>query len=174
MMRSSDAVTERYASGTGESYHARRIVRWTWSPAQLVGFVVGLVFVVLGGVAVARTGVDFQHLTLKHVQVAGVGHTQLLGYLEIGFGLLMLGAAAVADGGRGFMTFLGLVALAFGLIVAIQPSSFRRSLGVAGGGYGIFLAVVGAIVVLVSLVSPDFGGGSWTTRRTELRPQRHQ
>jgi hypothetical protein len=147
-MRSSEPTTERTRTGAGETYETRRVILWGWSPGQVIGFVVGLVFVVLGGVAVARTGIDFQHLTLKHVQVAGAGHTQLLGYLEIGYGILMLAAASVADGGRGLMSFLGLTALAFGLIVAIQPSSFLHGLGVTGSGYGVFLAVVGVIVVV--------------------------
>jgi hypothetical protein len=163
-------VTERTASGSSQSYHSRRMIRWEWSPAQLVGFAVGLVFVVLGGVAVARTGIDFQHLTLKHVQVAGAGHTQLLGYIEIGFGILMLAAASVPDAALGLMSFLGLAALAFGLVVAIQPSSFNHALGVTGGGYGIFLAIVGAVTVIAACISPVFWRSShWSSTAAEPR-----
>jgi hypothetical protein len=117
---------------------------------------VGIIFVVLGGIALARTGIDFQHLTAKHVQVAGVGHTQVLAYLELGYGILMLAAASVPDAARGFMSFLGLVALAFGLVVAIQPSSFTHSLGITGGGYGVFLIIVGAVTVVAANLSPVF------------------
>ena len=155
MTYANHSVTDRTVSGSTEHYHSGRMIRWEWSAAQLVGFAVGLIFVVLGGVAVARTGIDLQHLTLKHVQVAGAGHTQLLGYIEIGYGILMLAAASVPEAARGLMTFLGLAALAFGLIVAIQPSSFYHSLGVTGGGYGVFLAVVGGVTVLAANFSPS-------------------
>jgi hypothetical protein len=119
-----------------------------------------LIFVVWGGVALARTGIDLHHLTRQHVQVAGAGQTQLSAYLELGYGILMLAAASVADAGRGLMMFLALMALAFGLIVAIQPSSFRHSLGVIGGGYGAFLTVVGIIVIIAALIAPVFGGAT--------------
>jgi hypothetical protein len=149
-MRPHETMTDHIGTSPGEPYHVRRVILWDWSPGQLIGYVVGVVFVVLGGVALARTGIDFQHLTLKHVQVAGAGHTQLLGYLEVGYGILMLAAASVAEGGRGLMSFLGLTALAFGLIVAIQPTSFRHGLGVTGSGYGVFLAIVGVIVIVAA------------------------
>jgi hypothetical protein len=150
-MRPREVMTDQTRSLAPEPYPPRRVILWDWSPTQLIGYVVGLVFVVLGGVALARTGVDFQHLTLKHVQVAGAGHTQLLAYLEIAYGILMLAAASVRDG-RGLMSFLGLTAVAFGLIVAIQPSSFRHSLGITGSGFGVFLVVVGVIVIIAAEV----------------------
>jgi hypothetical protein len=163
--RANDPVTDRARIGPSDPYRGGRTVRWEWSPAQLVGCIIGLLFVVLGGVALARTGIDLQHLTAKHVQVAGAGHTQVLAYIELGYGILMLAAASVPDAARGLMTFLGLVALAFGLVVAIQPSSFTHSLGITGGGYGVFLAIVGGVTVVAANVSPvifrrrDWAGG---------------
>lgn len=153
------SVTDRVdepALGPSDRYHSGRVVRWEWSPAQMVACIVGILFVVLGGIALARTGIDFQNLTAKHVQVAGAGHTQVLAYMELGYGILMLAAASVPDAARGFMTFLGLVALAFGLVVAIQPSSFTHSLGITGGGYGVFLIIVGAVTVVAANLSPVF------------------
>jgi hypothetical protein len=132
----------------------------------------------LGGVALARTGIGFKHLTRQHVQVAGAGYTQLSAYLALGYGIVMLAAASVADVSRGLMTFLGLIALAFGLIVAIQPSSFRHSLGVTGGGYGAFLAVIGIIVFIAALIAPVFGGGThwsgtqWSESETDMHARR--
>jgi len=151
------SVTDRVDDpvvGPSDGYRSGRTVRWEWSPAQVAGCIVGTLFVVLGGVALARAGIDVQHLTEKHVQVAGAGHTQLLAYMELGYGILMLAAASVPDAARGFMSFLGLVALAFGLVVAIQPSSFTHSLGITGGGYGVFLIIVGAVTVVVANISP--------------------
>jgi hypothetical protein len=152
--RADDPVTDRTGVGPGDPYRGGGMFRWEWSPAQLVGCMVGLLFVVLGGVALARTGVDLNNLTAKHVQVAGAGHTQVLAYIELGYGILMLAAASVPDAARGLMSFLGLVALAFGLVVAIQPSSFTHTLGITGGGYGVFLAIVGGVTVLAANVSP--------------------
>ena len=131
------SVTDRVdepALGPSDRYHSGRVVRWEWSPAQMVACIVGILFVVLGGIALARTGIDFQNLTAKHVRVAGAGHTQVLAYMELGYGILMLAAASVLDAARGFMTFLGLVALAFapppGPADGLPTSSPRR----AGGG----------------------------------------
>jgi predicted phage tail protein len=52
-----------------------------------------------------------------------------------------------------------MVAFAFGVIVAAQPSTFTPRLGI-GKGYGIFLIVVGAVLVLAAWLSPVLWGTS--------------
>ena len=133
--------------------------RRPWSPAQLVAIIVGIVFLVLGGIAVARTGVDFHQLTSNHVDVAGSTQTQLTAYLELVFGALLLVVGSIPGAGRAGMTFLGVLALVFGIVVVAQPSSLRRSLGI-GQGYAEFLIVVGAVLMVTSIVSPIYFGSS--------------
>jgi hypothetical protein len=144
-----------FVSEDDEAYSTVTVEKRPWSPAQPVALIVGLVFVVFGGLALARTGIDLGNLSVKHVKVAGAGQTQLMAYLELAFGILLLIAGSVPGGIRGLMSFLGVAALAFGIIVAAQPSSFTPRLGI-GEGYGIFLALVGAILLLASMLAPVF------------------
>jgi len=135
------------------------VERQPWSPAQLVSIILGIVFVVLGGVALARTGVDFNRLTSQHVDVAGSTQTQLTGFLELIYGALLLVVGSIPGAGRAGMSFLGILALVFGIIVIAQPSSFYHSLGI-GSGYAVFLIVVGAVLMITSMVSPIYWGFS--------------
>jgi len=133
------------------------IERRPWSPAQLVAIIGGVIFLVLGGIALARTGVGGSSITSTHVHVAGSVQTQLMAYLELVFGALLLAAGSIPGAGRGGMTFLGLISLVFGIIVAAQPSSFYAHLGI-GSGYGVFLIIVGVVLVVAAMVSPVYWG----------------
>src|SRR3954470_9932062 len=79
----------------------RTVARAPWSPAQLVALVIGLAFVVLGGVALARTGLHFS--PIRYADVAGFGHTALLAIIEIVFGVVVLAAGAMPGADRGGM-----------------------------------------------------------------------
>ena len=159
-------MAERYpptgVQETGTAYHSSSSVaveRQPWSPAQLVSIILGVVFVVLGGIALARTGVDFKRLTSAHVDVAGSTQTQLTGYLELVYGALLLVVGSIPGAGRAGMSFLGILALVFGIIVVAQPSTFYHSLGI-GSGYAVLLIVVGAILMITAMVSPIYWGFS--------------
>jgi uncharacterized membrane protein HdeD (DUF308 family) len=162
-------MTERYppTGVPGDPYTEGRaayesnsmaVERQPWSPAQIVAIVLGIVFVVLGGIALARTGIN-SHVTSDHVNVVGSIQTQLMGYLELVFGALLLAVGSIPGAGRGGMSFLGIVALVFGIIVVAQPSTFYHPLGI-GSGYGIFLIIVGAVLAITSMVSPIYWGFS--------------
>lgn len=164
-------LQDRQAVTTADSTYERSssmaVARQPWSPAQLVALVLGVIFLVIGGIALARTGIDVRHLTARHVTVAGAGQTQLMAYIELVFGALLLGAGAVPGAGRGGMTFLGVIALVFGIVLKAQPSSFHR-LG-TGGGYGVFLIVIGVVLVVSAIVAPVY----WTATRRD-GTARHQ
>lgn len=147
---------DRVAYQSSDSFVAER---QPWSPAQIVSIILGIVFVVLGGIAIARTGVDFNRMTSEHVQVAGSTQTQLMGFLELIYGALLLIVGSIPGAGRAGMSFLGIVGLVFGIIVIAQPSSFYHPLGI-GSGYGVFLIVVGAVLMITSMVSPIYWGFS--------------
>jgi uncharacterized membrane protein HdeD (DUF308 family) len=135
-----------------------------WSPAQAIALILGIVFLVLGGIALARTGVNLNDVTGKHVKVAGSTQTQLMAYIELIFGALLILAGAIPGAGRGLMSFCGVVALVFGIVVMAQPSSFYHSLGI-GKGYGLFLIIVGAVLLVSSIIAPIYWSRGWSQRR---------
>lgn len=164
---------ERDVVAEGEVVH-RDVERAPWSPAQFVALGVGLILTVLGGVAIARTGVDFSTVSETHVSVGGLHHTAALGLLELLAGLLLLGVGAMPGAGRGGMTFTGVLLLGFGLIVMIQPASFHSTLG-AHAGNGLVLAFLGVVLLATAMLAPvvfdtdrrivsrrsDVAGGTW-------------
>jgi hypothetical protein len=150
------------------TYRAESVRRQPWSPAQVVAIAGGIIFAVFGGIALARTGIHFSNVTGQHVTVAGAGQTQLLAYIEIGFGALLLLAGSIPGAGRGGMSFLGVVALIFGIIVVAQPSTFSHPLGI-GKGYGVFLIVVGAVLMITAMVSPVYWTGTRRARTLQSR-----
>lgn len=122
-----------------------------WTPAQMVALILGLLFVVLGGVALLRTGVG-SDLFDPTTTVAGLSYTPLLGIIEVVFGLLLMAVGAFPDGGDA-VVFLGVLGLAFGLLVVIEPDAFESSIA-AGRAHGWFYVITGAIAALTALASP--------------------
>ncbi|MEX2651376.1 MAG: hypothetical protein WD473_02880 [Acidimicrobiia bacterium] len=136
---------------THEVRESRRTVdRRVISPAQIVAGIIGLVLVILGGVALARVG--FDSLTGDTATVLGFDHTALMGLINVVAGLFYLGAAA-SSGGRGTLIGLSLVAVAFGAIVAIEPNVFDSALG-GGREIGILYIVIGVVGLLAALAFP--------------------
>jgi hypothetical protein len=133
----------------------RSVVRASWSPAQVIAVIIGIAYIVLGGVALARTG--FHTDPIPHTDVAGLGHTVWLGLIELVFGVIVLGAGALPGADRGGMIFAGVIAIAGGLIIAIQPSSFARVLGVDESN-GILYVITGAILFAAAMLSPIYSG----------------
>jgi len=134
-----------------EVHQRRRTVdRRVISPAQIVAGIIGLILVVIGGVALARTG--FDSLTGETTSVLGIDHTALMGVIDVVAGLFFLGAAA-SSGGRSTLIGLSLGSLAFGAIVAIEPGAFDSALG-GGRDLGVLYIVIGAVGLVASLAFP--------------------
>jgi hypothetical protein len=129
------------------------VVHRAWSPAQIVAFIVGFVLAVLGGVALPRTGINFADLDAARAEVMGLEHTPVLALSELVLGLVLLGAAAAGSAPRGTMSFTGVVMLLFGVIVAIEPTAFNRTLGTTSG-HGWFYAVLGVVLLVTAMVAP--------------------
>lgn len=124
----------------------RRVI----SPAQMVAGGIGLFLVVLGGVALARAGLD--SLIGDPVGVLWFEHTALMALLDVVAGLLFLGAAA-STGGRSTLIGLSLLTMAFGAVVAIEPGSFDETLG-GGVELGALYLALGTIGLAVALLFP--------------------
>lgn len=129
----------------------QQVTRPAWSPAQAVALVIGLLYVVLAGVAMARAGLTFQ--PIRHVTVAGLDHTIWLAVIELLFGLVVLAVGAMPGADRGGMVFAGIVAIAGGLIIAIEPLSFHRVLGVHQGN-GLLFLLAGIVLLVTAMVAP--------------------
>lgn len=123
----------------------------TWTPAQIFAIILGVTYLVLGGVALLRTGAA-DSIFAPQAQVAGLTYTPLLGVVEVIFGLLLLGTGASPRSVQG-VVFLGVAAIAFGLLLVIEPTAFQDSIA-AGRAHGWFYVVTGGIAALVGLVSP--------------------
>jgi hypothetical protein len=130
------------------------VVRPAWSPAQAVALAVGLLFTIMGAIALARTGLSFDQPS-AHVGVGGFHHTALLGIVEMIVGLAIVGAGAVPGGGRPSMTFFGVLLFGFGIVVVAEPGAFHGALG-THSGHGALYAVMGAMLLGAAMLSPVF------------------
>ena len=121
--------------------------RVTWTPGRLISGIIGFLLVVMGSVALFRL-LPSEFLGTAQVEVLGVGHTVLMAVLAIGLGLLFI-AESVYFAPTG-MAILGVVSFAFGLIVVLEESTFRESLGVGDPGGWLYLTI-GIISIVMGL-----------------------
>ncbi|MGH2725266.1 MAG: hypothetical protein ACRDI0_13605 [Actinomycetota bacterium] len=115
---------------------------------QVISILVGLLFGVLGGIALARTGVgDLRN----HATALGLDHTTLLAYIEIGYGVLMLLVGGLYPTERTGVILLGTLALGFGIVVVAAHQQLHDFLGVHQAN-GVLYIVAGAVALLAALI----------------------
>ena len=136
---------------------ARRtaVERPPWSPAQLVALIIGIISTVIGVIALTNTGIHQHAMDVVRTDGPLWQHTAWLAIGEIVFGLLMIGAGVVPGGARGMMTFLGILALAFGIAVLVAPSDLR-----AQDSTGWAFIIAGGVSLLAASISPVFFAGT--------------
>jgi hypothetical protein len=119
-----------------------------FSLVQAICLAIGVFFLVIGAVGLARTGVD--SLTSPTVEVAGLGMTPLLAMIHLGMGVVACVATVSRFAARSVNLFFGALLLAGGIIVLIQP------IAVFGwtDANGIAYLIVGVIAILSTLASP--------------------
>jgi len=128
----------------------RTVDRRVFSPASVVAGIIGLLLVIIGGVVLARVGLE--SLTGDTATVFGFDHTALMGLIDVIAGLFFLGAAA-SSSVRGTMIGLSMAAIGFGAIVAIEPGAFKSGLGGASE-LGVFYIIIGAVGLLAAWAFP--------------------
>jgi hypothetical protein len=148
-----------------------------WSPAQFFALGIGLFFAVLGGIALARTGLDLNDVHDPH-RVVGWGdwhHTPLLALIELGFGVLMIVTAVVPGAWRAMMGLLSAIALGFGIFVVADamPTRLHTWLGVHDANGWLYVAL-GAIGLVATMFSPVIWRSRTATRRYRPGPARRE
>jgi hypothetical protein len=138
-----------------EGRRTRSVQHLEWSPAQIIGIAAGLFLTVLGGVALARSGADFSNIPLTRSTAAGLPFTCLSATVTLVVGVLILGGSIYPAAAKGVMGFFGVITLAFGLIVAIDPTPFTNMWGYNQSS-GVMMAIVGGVLLLAGALSPIF------------------
>jgi hypothetical protein len=144
-----------------------------WSPAQIIAFAAGLYWTIDAGLAMSRVHIDFGDLTHPLMQAGGLQQTPGMSLIALGFGLiLILAALVVPAGSRSFITFLGVVAVGFGVaVLATASSTLQRDLGVThdSGWAALFTGIALLVGVAVSPLATrsvvvERTGGTYTSR----------
>lgn len=135
------------------------------SVVSIIGGVIGGLLLVIGLVALARTGIPSENLTEPTTTVGPFTRTPLMAIIEILAGLLVVAASVTAD--RGALYAVGFIFLVFGLVWLIEPGAFQAALGV-----GRETAILYLVVGVVSLVGAVLAGprGTVITERREVGP----
>ena len=126
--------------------------RFTFSPGQILGGIVGLVLVLFGILAVTRTGID-STLNVPLTDVFGLTQSAAIGLIEVGAGLLLVLGAANAEF-RPLTGVVGVLLFVGGLIVAAGTASLLRDLGTTHDT-GWFALIMGAVAMLAAAL-PSF------------------
>ncbi len=115
---------------------------------RVVNGVAAVVLGTLGVTALSKAGAfGFDH----HVGAFGFHHTALLGWVEA-FVALMLLLTAAFRGSGGETAFLGLLFLAFGVLVLVTGDDLHGVLGVHAK-HGVLYLVLGGLTSLLGLAT---------------------
>ncbi|MGH9169365.1 MAG: hypothetical protein ACRD0Z_00580 [Acidimicrobiales bacterium] len=138
-----------------EGATVREVARPAWSPAQIVAVVGGLLLLVMGAVGLAHTGFAFTNIPITRTAVAGLGMTSLAAVVQTVAGVIVLVGASSPTAAKAVTSVMGVIILAWGLIVAFDPSAFLRYWGYDGSN-GVYYIVVGAALFILTALSPIF------------------
>lgn len=147
--------------GVPEREETVEISRDRWDVASLLAMAVGVALVVIGAVALVRAEVDSTWYS-PVVEVAGAGHTALLGAVEVGVGVLLI-LAGLAHA-RILAAFVALVAGVGAALVALEPELADRELAL-DRSWAIALTVVLIGLALLLVMAPGR-----RVERVERRP----
>jgi hypothetical protein len=139
-------------------------------PWRIVAFVVASGSLALGIWALARTGLDLDHLFRPERRVLGLPHTPALALGEIAFGVVMVLAATSPIVGRLLMIVAG-AAVAIGGVLVVTDTFERRidRWTAANDTSGWLFIVVGALVVLAAAMLPTLASRDRTVTRDDHR-----
>lgn len=134
-------------------------VRQPYGPAQIFNLALGIFLVVVGAVALARTGLH--SITKPTTTVGPFGLTPLYALVHIAMGVMALASATSRSAARGMGMFLGATMIAVGIVTIIQPVKafgWRDANGVAD-----LILGAGAIVAAAMTSLSEYGERRITT-----------
>ena len=134
---------------------SRVVERPAWSPAQIVGLAGGVVLVVIGAIALARTGTNFSDIPATHATAAGMTFTCLSALVQIGVGVILLAASVFPSSAKSAMATFGVLLVAWGIVIVADLTRLFNLWGYTKST-GVFYIVVGAVLILTAAVSPIF------------------
>jgi hypothetical protein len=111
---------------------------------------IGIILLVIGLVALARTGIPADSLTDVTTTVGPFTRTPLMAIIEIILGLLVIVASADAD--RASLLGIGMIALVFGIVWMIEPGAFEPWLGI-GRDTALLYLIIGIAGIVVGLIT---------------------
>jgi hypothetical protein len=117
------------------------------SPASIVAGIVAILLLILGGITVARAGVDGG--IDQPVEVAGFTATALLGFIELGFGAVLLISAL--SRARESIMFFGILGTVASVIAVFQPTVGNGSLGLERG-FAVLMTIAMLIVTFAAFL----------------------
>jgi hypothetical protein len=158
-------MTERIAAQAEST--SLIVERPAWSPAQVFGVAGGVVLIVIGAIGLAHTGTNFSSIPLSHATAAGLHFTCLSAVVQLGVGVLLLGACVFPDSAKSAMATFGVLLVVWGIVIAADTTRLFTMWGYTKGT-GIFYIVVGAVLVLTAALSPIF----FSSRREVSRQSR--
>lgn len=138
-----------YVAATPMEAHTVVTTRTTWfTPSAIVASMVAIALLVMGGITLARAGLDGP-IDEPVVEVAGFTATAVLGLILLAFGVVLL-SAALSRSREGVM-FVGIVGGVMALIAVFEPTVGNGALAIERG-FAVLLAIMMGAVVLSALL----------------------
>ncbi|MGH3442167.1 MAG: hypothetical protein ACRDUY_09030 [Nitriliruptorales bacterium] len=131
----------------------------TWPSARIamvaraVILAAGILLLVMGAVALLRSGGFIAGLFGAHVTVGWLHHTPLLGIVHMAVGVGLLATASVTVPGDGSEALVGALFVVFGLITLIEPGGLHEWLA-THPAHGSTYVVIG-----LAVAARDFASG---------------
>jgi hypothetical protein len=116
--------------------------------AQAFAAAIGVFFIAVGAIGLARTGT--RSLTTEQTEVAGLAMSGLLALICLGIGLLAAIGAATRSASRGMLFFLGPALVAMGIVAIAQPI---RQLA-WNDATGVAFLIVGVVALAAAVLTP--------------------
>src|SRR4051794_39080596 len=114
----------------------------TISPARIVGFIVGVILLIVSIMVIADAGID-STLNKPVVEVMGLEMSAIVGIVLLVVGLILVLAAATYGGGS-VVGVMGILLLLGGVFAVAASDELRADVGV-GRDTGWFMIVLGAV-----------------------------
>ncbi|MEO7428631.1 MAG: hypothetical protein ABIY48_04525 [Acidimicrobiales bacterium] len=125
--------------------------RWALDASDVISLLGGLVFVVMGLLALVDLG--FKEFPSEVTSdVFGLAQTQIVGIVSIVLGLLMIaGSGAI---GRSTTIFAGALTLVAGIVVVAAHDQLDATMA-TDKSYGWFALLIGAVVLIAAIAIPS-------------------